>query len=503
MKYIIASLTGAIIGYFTNWVAIKMLFRPYTEKRIFGIKIPFTPGLIPKERQRIAKSVGDTVSNHLLTEDTLIENINNNDTQQAIGNWIEKSITEVIEREKPLGDEIRILVGDDYDESIAYIKGELNNLINTEIKNPEFSSTIAKVLDNEVEKLLQKKPKELLSEDLGLDIKEFIANGLSGVLNSSQFHSVIGDLIHHKIGELGNKEIKLQELLTEEVTANIKVLVFNNRYKIAKFIENLLEEEKYEIKIKSLIDGILTKNLNPMIAMFINSSIIYEKLNQSIKDMLKDDEKIVDIVLFINEIIDNMLQVSVKDLFSGIPTEGIKNLETKLINIILDNINERNIELVAIMIKDNVEKINTIEELLKLFNVNKEKRQNYINHSVVKILNSDETEKYINNLIDLIINKIENVTLKYILGNKSKNLPEKIAKKSIDIYSGFVNAKGIELLRKLNISKIVEENINKFDVVEGEKIILDIAKKELGAITWLGGLLGAIIGILSPILAQL
>ncbi len=46
--YIISPIVGAIIGYFTNWVAIKMLFRPYKKLKIGPIPIPFTPGLIPK-----------------------------------------------------------------------------------------------------------------------------------------------------------------------------------------------------------------------------------------------------------------------------------------------------------------------------------------------------------------------------------------------------------------------------------------------------------------------
>ncbi len=48
--YIIGALIGAVIGYITNWLAIKMLFRPREAKYIFGMKLPFTPGLIPKEK---------------------------------------------------------------------------------------------------------------------------------------------------------------------------------------------------------------------------------------------------------------------------------------------------------------------------------------------------------------------------------------------------------------------------------------------------------------------
>lgn len=64
-------LLGAIIGYVTNWVAIKMLFHPLDEKRILGRRIPFTPGLIPKQRSKLAESLADAVVDYLVTADTL------------------------------------------------------------------------------------------------------------------------------------------------------------------------------------------------------------------------------------------------------------------------------------------------------------------------------------------------------------------------------------------------------------------------------------------------
>ena len=54
MEYLISITVGAIIGYVTNWLAIKMLFRPQKEIRLRGKRLPFTPGLIPKEKERIA-----------------------------------------------------------------------------------------------------------------------------------------------------------------------------------------------------------------------------------------------------------------------------------------------------------------------------------------------------------------------------------------------------------------------------------------------------------------
>ena len=70
-SYIIAPLLGGVIGYITNDIAIRMLFRPHTAKYIFGIHIPFTPGIIPKEKGRIAEAVGGVISENLMNKEVL------------------------------------------------------------------------------------------------------------------------------------------------------------------------------------------------------------------------------------------------------------------------------------------------------------------------------------------------------------------------------------------------------------------------------------------------
>ncbi|HAX75333.1 MAG TPA: DUF445 domain-containing protein, partial [Cyanobacteria bacterium UBA11372] len=69
--YISPPILGAIIGYFTNDIAIKMLFRPYRAIYIGKRRLPFTPGLIPANQERLAKRVSDTIMGSLLTPDEL------------------------------------------------------------------------------------------------------------------------------------------------------------------------------------------------------------------------------------------------------------------------------------------------------------------------------------------------------------------------------------------------------------------------------------------------
>jgi uncharacterized membrane protein YheB (UPF0754 family) len=60
-------IVGGVIGYFTNDIAIKMLFRPYRAIYVGGRRLPFTPGLIPSNQERLAKRISDTIMGSLLT----------------------------------------------------------------------------------------------------------------------------------------------------------------------------------------------------------------------------------------------------------------------------------------------------------------------------------------------------------------------------------------------------------------------------------------------------
>lgn len=73
LKFILPPVIGAIIGLFTNYLAIKMLFRPFKPVKVFGITLPFTPGVIPKEHHKLAEKIGATVGDHLLSNESLHE----------------------------------------------------------------------------------------------------------------------------------------------------------------------------------------------------------------------------------------------------------------------------------------------------------------------------------------------------------------------------------------------------------------------------------------------
>ncbi|MDR2160461.1 MAG: DUF445 family protein [Treponema sp.] len=84
LTFLLPPLIGALIGFLTNVLAIRMLFRPLKEYRIFGIRIPFTPGILPRQRRRLALSIGGMVERELFTPQVIRERLGRTEVREAI-----------------------------------------------------------------------------------------------------------------------------------------------------------------------------------------------------------------------------------------------------------------------------------------------------------------------------------------------------------------------------------------------------------------------------------
>ena len=96
--WILPPLVGAFIGYITDVVAVKMLFRPLREIRLFGVRLPFTPGVLPRERRKLADSIGSMVERELLTPGVLRERLAKTEVRDNICTAIGSATNTVLER---------------------------------------------------------------------------------------------------------------------------------------------------------------------------------------------------------------------------------------------------------------------------------------------------------------------------------------------------------------------------------------------------------------------
>ena len=88
--WLLPPLIGAVIGYITNAVAIKMLFRPLNEIRVFGMRLPFTPGILPRQRRILAQSIGGKVERELLTPEILRARLAQPDIREGLRTALEE-----------------------------------------------------------------------------------------------------------------------------------------------------------------------------------------------------------------------------------------------------------------------------------------------------------------------------------------------------------------------------------------------------------------------------
>lgn len=120
MSYILflIPVISAFIGWFTNWIAIKMLFHPKEPKRILGITIQ---GIFPKRQQQFAEKLGKLVSQELLSFDDIQQKLVHPDNIQQLMPVVEEHIDQFLR--KKLADEmpvISMLIGEN---TIQQLKG--------------------------------------------------------------------------------------------------------------------------------------------------------------------------------------------------------------------------------------------------------------------------------------------------------------------------------------------------------------------------------------------
>lgn len=111
--WVVGPAAGALIGYITNDIAVRMLLRPYEEKRIFGRRVPFTPGLIAKERGRIAQAIRGVLDTELLNAEALENALLSPRMMEQLGDAADRAIARLRAEENcprvllsaPLGEE--------------------------------------------------------------------------------------------------------------------------------------------------------------------------------------------------------------------------------------------------------------------------------------------------------------------------------------------------------------------------------------------------------------
>lgn len=218
---------GAVIGGFTNKVAIKMLFRPYEAKYIGKWQLPFTPGIIPKEKSRIAENVGGVICNELLNSDVLSQTLL---SEQMLAK-IEASLDAVMLRMKSDDRHLSELLlqyveSADMQQVSSRIEEDVTEAIYSKLDSPQLGKQVAKLAVGQViENLSQAKLGGRLSA-IALDMfRDSVENFLSKAINDmlhNNAQTMVGDLVHQESQRLQNLPVRTLAEGKEEVLSQVK-----------------------------------------------------------------------------------------------------------------------------------------------------------------------------------------------------------------------------------------------------------------------------------------
>lgn len=153
-KIVLLASIGGIIGYVTNVLAIKLIFRP-----IKAIKIPILNleivGLIPKRRNEIAKNIGEIIQDEFLSMDDILESIMTESDKEKVTEYIKGKIKNIAQEKMsfvpfPIRSMLEGYIMDTVDIEIRNAIDELSNDI---INKAKERINIQEIVENKINEL--------------------------------------------------------------------------------------------------------------------------------------------------------------------------------------------------------------------------------------------------------------------------------------------------------------------------------------------------------------
>lgn len=274
LKYIMPPLIGAVIGYVTNWIAVKMMFRPLKEIKIGKFKLPFTPGIIPKNRKRIAKSIAIAINDNLLTNSDLTDKLMSNDIQDSI----REKVANFAMSDEILGNKILETVDR---QKFNQIKGSFTNKLSNSIYLSILEANVGEIVGEQVELAAAEKLKGSLIGIFGgnsiVSSVKTMAEAKTNEYIEQNGQRIITELIDKKTSDILNTPIcvltdNLEIDLPEAVLSVYKKFVQEKFEEIIKPINiSQIIEDKINsmdvLEIEKLILSVMKKELNALVSL--------------------------------------------------------------------------------------------------------------------------------------------------------------------------------------------------------------------------------------------
>lgn len=228
IQMIAGPLIGAVIGYCTNYIAVKMLFRPLRPVKIGKYTLPFTPGIIPKGKERLGIAIGKAVGNQLITKETL-ENVLLSDSIRAkVGNTVDEIILGQTGNTTQLG-ELSESVGDGVAGEV--IKGILESVQGSFLAvmvNEKLLENFREPIAKKVNEVTIGRMVTMVSES-DVSLREFVINAYEGFVKEKLGEFLeqinISKIVQDKVNEMDVMEVEelMMSIMKKELNAVVNL----------------------------------------------------------------------------------------------------------------------------------------------------------------------------------------------------------------------------------------------------------------------------------------
>lgn len=292
-KLIAGPLIGALIGYFTNFIAVKMLFRPHHPVMLGKRRLPFTPGLIPKRKDELAGAIGNAVGTTLLTKDDLTEALPVDSIKATMSNALWEQFCQVRVSVTSVGQAMTSLLSERQYETM---RNQLEDTITERAVEALRQMNISEIIVTEGTRAIKEKVQGTL---LAMMVNDQLIQSIAGPLGDeiqdyierngeAKIRPVIaGELVRLEAGTIGSLARQLP--LEQEQIAHLVDVLYDKC--VAGSIEKIVEdidvagiiEEKIkgmEIeKLEELILSVMKKELNAIVNLGALIGLVIGLLN--------------------------------------------------------------------------------------------------------------------------------------------------------------------------------------------------------------------------------
>lgn len=279
LRLLAGPLIGAVIGYCTNYIAVKMLFRPLYPVKIGNWTLPFTPGIIPRGKSRLAKALGSAVGNHLITKTDLEDML----LSEGVKNTIVSRISEGVQKVQKSDDTVEgflqhYVEQGDYEAMREKLEDFITDRITEGLDKLDVGSIIAEEGAKEVKQKFQGSMVSMfLTDDLINSIAEPIGRKVGDYIRENghdKIHPVvvgeIASVESRKVGEL-IESIPLGEEKIRALVESIYVKFVGDKagelaeqFHIAKVVEEKVNGMDV-LEVENILMSIMKKELNAVI----------------------------------------------------------------------------------------------------------------------------------------------------------------------------------------------------------------------------------------------